>query len=187
MKRVVLTYGLLSGIVCALVMIATLPLENRLGFDRAEWLGYTVLVLDFLLVFFGIRAARRQAGGHITFPKAFAVGFAISLFTCLFYVATWEVMYFVFMPDFMDRYAAYVLEKARASGASPAALAAKTAEMARFKAKYNDPLYNAAVTFLEPFPVGLAMTLLSAALLRKKNPASSGPAAPASPEMAIRG
>lgn len=184
MKKVLLTYGLISGVVCALMMIATLPLENRIGFDRAEWLGYTVLVLDFLLVFFGVRAARQRAGGHITFAKAFAVGFGICLFTCLFYVATWEILYFVFMPDFMDRYAAYIVEKARASGASPSVLAAKTAEMAHFKAMYDKPLYNAAVTFLEPFPVGLGMTLLSAALLRKKAPATSAPAAP---QMAVRG
>jgi len=33
---------------------------------------------------------------------------------------------------------------------------------------YENPLYNAAITFLEPFPVGVLMTLISAAVLRRK-------------------
>jgi len=34
------------------------------------------------------------------------------------YVASWEIAYFKFMPDFADKYAAYSIEKAKASGAS---------------------------------------------------------------------
>jgi hypothetical protein len=33
---------------------------------------------------------------------------------------------------------------------------------------YDNPLLNAAVTFIEPFPIGLLITLISAAVLRKK-------------------
>jgi hypothetical protein len=36
------------------------------------------------------------------------------------------------------------------------------------KAMYANPLYNTAMTFMEPFPVGLLVTLISAAALRKK-------------------
>jgi len=32
----------------------------------------------------------------------------------------------------------------------------------------NNPLINAALTFTEPFPIGLIITLISAAILRKK-------------------
>ena len=45
---------------------------------------------------------------------------------------------------------------------------ASTQELAKFKQQYENPLYNSAMTFLEPFPVGLAITLISAAILRKK-------------------
>ena len=62
---------------------------------------------------------------------------------------------------------AYAIEKARASGASAAAIAAKAEEMKKAKAMYEKPLYHVAQTFLEPFPVGLVMTLISAALLRR--------------------
>ncbi len=36
------------------------------------------------------------------------------------------------------------------------------------KALYDNPLFNAAVTFLEPFPVGRLITLVSAVILRKR-------------------
>ncbi len=177
MKKVVWTFGLISGALSSLMMLATLPLENRIGYDHSLVVGYTILVLSFLLVFFGVRSYRDNlGGGYITFGRAFTVGILITLITCVFYVITWEIVYFNFLPHFMDNYAAHVIEKARASGASPAAIQAKIEQMEKSRQMYNNPLYNAALTFIEPFPVGLVITLISAAVLRKKlgaQPASS--------------
>jgi hypothetical protein len=36
------------------------------------------------------------------------------------------------------------------------------------KTMLNNPLLNSAATFIEPFPVGLIVTLISAAILRRK-------------------
>lgn len=169
MKKIILKYGLISGLFCSLLIAVATPLENKIGFDRGYFVGYTVIVLSFLLVFFGIRSYRENAGsGRISFGKAFAVGISITLITCAFYVLTWEIIYFNFMHDFMDKYGAYVIEKARAAGASPAALQAKIQGVQQMKQMYENPFFNVAMTFLEPFPVGLAITLLSAAILRKK-------------------
>jgi len=182
MKKVVLTFGLISGAVFAAMMAIVTPLvgNGTLDFDNSEILGYTTMVLSFLLVFFGIRSYRDNAGnGHITFAKAFAVGICITLISCIFYVVTWEIIYFNFMPDFMDQYGAHVVEKLRASGASAAAVQAKIVEMNKFKEQYKNPFFNAAMTFIEPFPVGLVITLISSGLLRKK--AQSQPAQSALP------
>jgi len=175
MKKTVLTFGLISGALCSLLMAATVPFADKIGFDRSEFLGYTVIVLSFLLVFFGIRSYRDSTGnGHITFGKAFGVGISITLITCIFYVVTWEVIYFNFLPDFMDKYGAYMIEKARAAGASAAAIQAQLEQLKKYKEMYDNPLINAAMTFIEPFPVGLLITLISAAVLRKKaQPAQS--------------
>jgi hypothetical protein len=67
----------------------------------------------------------------------------------------------------MDRYAAYMIEQLRASGASASVIDEKAREMQAFRAMYANPLVNAAFTFLEPFPVGLLMTVFSAVLLRQ--------------------
>jgi hypothetical protein len=94
-------------------------------------------------------------------------------------VASWEVIYFKFMPDFADKYAAHAIGEMREKGATDAAIAAKKVEMEKMKVMLDNPLLNAAMTFIEPFPVGLIVTLLSAAILRRKTPAIPAGAAQA--------
>jgi Protein of unknown function (DUF4199) len=169
MKKTILTFGLISGAIASLLMAATLPFADRIGFNKTEVIGYTTIVLSALLIFFGIRSYRDNAGnGQITFTKAFTVGISITLISCVCYVVTWEVLYYNFLPGFMDKYAAYMIEKAKASGASAAALQAQLQQLKKYKELYQNPLFNTAVTFLEPFPIGLAITLVSAAILRKR-------------------
>jgi hypothetical protein len=169
MKKTILTFGLISGVLSSLMMVATVPFVDKIGFDKGEYVGYTAIVLSFLLVFFGIRSYRDNAGnGQITFTKAFAVGIAITLISCIFYVVTWEILYFNFMHDHMDRYGVYVVEKLKASGASASAIEAELQQVKRYKELEENPLTNAAMTFIEPFPVGLVITLISAAVLRRK-------------------
>jgi hypothetical protein len=72
------------------------------------------------------------------------------------------------MPDFGQKFAAVAVEQMKASGASQQAIDAKAQEMAVFVKSYNNPLVNIAYTFIEPFPVGLIITLISAAILRRK-------------------
>ena len=65
-----------------------------------------------------------------------------------------------------------MIEKARAAGASSEELAAQREQIKSFKELYVNPFINVAFTLLEPLPVGLPVTLISAALLRKKGPKS---------------
>lgn len=170
MKKIVLTYGCISGVMIATLMSLSLVFADRIGYGHSMIVGYTIMVASFLLVYFGVRSYRdTEGGGQITFGRAMAVGSLIMLITCVFYVASWEVLYFNFMPHFMDDYAAHILAKMQASGASAAAIAAKSAELAKMKRMYQSVFWNSAMTFLEPLPVGLLMTLISAALLRKKD------------------
>ena len=170
MKKIVITFGLISGGISMVMMLATMLFMDRIGFDKSYVFGYTVIVLSFMLVFFGIRSYRDNvSGGRISFGRAFQVGILITLISCVFYVVTWEALYFTVMHDFTDKYAAYVIEKEKSSGATEAAVLAKVAEMKQFKELYENPLINAAYTFMEPFPVGLVITVISAAMLRKQS------------------
>ena len=169
MKKIVLTFGLISGVLLSAMMVGMMPFIDQIGMDHGMVIGYTTMVLAFLLVFFGIRSYRETVGtGRISFGRALAVGFLIMLIASICYVVTWEIVYFNFLHDFGDKYAAYVIEKARAAGASAEEIARQTEEMQKFKTMYENPLYNAAFTFLEPLPVGIPMTLISAAILRKR-------------------
>jgi hypothetical protein len=173
MKKTIVTFGLISGAISSVLMVVTMLYSDKIGMDRGYIVGYTAIVLSFLLVYFGIRSYRDEvAGGMITFTKAFGVGISITLISCVFYVVTWEILYFRFLPGFMDRWTAHVVDKLRASGASDATILAKTQEMKKYKEMYDNPLMNAVMTFIEPFPVGLLITLLSAAVLRRKGPAA---------------
>jgi len=172
MKRTVLIFGVISGVISSAMMFLTLPLEKRgtINFENGEVIGYTAIFLSFLLVFFGIRAYRENNGGTISFGRGFAVGILITLISCIFYVASWEVIYHEFMPDFADKYAAATVTKLREKGASDAAIAAKKKQMDQMKVMLANPAINAAMTFIEPFPVGLLVTLVSAGILRRKRP-----------------
>lgn len=168
MKRTVLVFGLISGLVSSVLMLVNVLFVNRIGFDRAVIVGYTAIVAGFLMVFFGVRSYREQSGGRLTFGRGFTVGILITIVSCVLYVVIWQFVYYNWTPGFIDQYAAHEIEKARSSGATEQALASMRKEMADFKVMYDKPLYNAAFTFIEPFPVGLAVTVISAAVLRRK-------------------
>lgn len=169
MRKFVLTYGLIAGAVLAAMMWLTLPFMERIGFDHGMVIGYTSMVLAFLLVYFGVRGYRDQVvGGRIGFGRAFGAGMAIVAVATACYVISWQLLYHFVIPDFPDRYAAYAVEKARQAGASAAQVEATAREMAEFKAMYANPLVRIGFTILEPLPVGLLAALVSAGLLRRR-------------------
>jgi hypothetical protein len=171
MKRIVLIGGAISGGILALTLAVSMVLYTRglFRFDHAAVVGYSSMVLAFVIVFIGIRTYRQgPGGGAISFGKAFQVGILITLIASFMYVATWEVLYYNFVPDFLQKCDAYTVQKLRASGASEAELQAKQQEMAKLERLYANPLVNVGMTFLEVFPVGLLVTLISAAILRKR-------------------
>jgi Protein of unknown function (DUF4199) len=169
MRKTVLTFGLMSGAVSAATMLATIPFADAIGWEKGEILGYTMIVLSALMVFFGVRSYRENAGGgRLTFGRGFAVGILITLISSACYVGTWEIVYFKLMPGFAEKYAAHMVERAKASGASQQKMDETERQAKQFKRMYDNPAINVALTFTEVFPIGLVVTLLSAGILRKK-------------------
>lgn len=170
MKKTILTFGLISGGMMTVMMFATLPFTDSAWLQAHSMVvGYTTMVLSFMLVFFGIRSYRENiGGGTITFGRAFAVGILITLISSILYVITWEVMYFG-VPSFGEKFMTMCTAHIKNSGASPEAIQTQLDQL-----KYLDnPFINAALTFTEPFPVGLIVTLVSALILRKKTQGSA--------------
>jgi hypothetical protein len=175
MKKTVLTFGLIAGAIISVLMGASLVLADKIGSAHSMALGYTIMVASFLLIYFGIRSYRdNELAGQISFGRAFACGILITLITCICYVAMWEVLYFNFMPHFMDGYFAAQIHQVQSSGLDPATIAAQVAAIQHSAQLYQNPLVNMAYTFIEPFPVGLIITLVAAAVLRRRAPAGSG-------------
>jgi hypothetical protein len=168
MKKTVLIFGLISGALSATLMLVTIPFADKIGFDKGEILGYTGIVLSALMVFFGIRSYRENiGGGRLTFGRGLAVGLLITAISSTCYVATWEIVYYKFMPDFGAKYAAHMVERAKASGASQEKIVQAQRQAQEFKQMYDNPLINVGMTFMEVLPIGLVVALASAGILRK--------------------
>ncbi len=171
MRKTVLTFGLIAGAILSAMLLLSVPFQEQIGFDKGAIIGYTTMVVAFLLVYFGVRSYRDTvAGGSVGFGRAFVVGLAITFVASACYVATWQLVYYKLAPDFGDKYAAYALEKARKGGATPAQLEAQRKDMAEFMEMYRNPLVNMAITFLEPLPVGLVFTLVTAGIVGRRRP-----------------
>src|ERR1051325_3046806 len=169
MKKTIITFGLIAGVIVSVLMGGSLLLADKLGTGHSMVLGYTIMVASFLLIYFGVRSYRdNELGGQISFGRAFACGLLITLITSVCYVAMWEILYFNFMPHFMDSYFAAQIHKVQSAGLDPATTAAQVAAIQHSHQLYQNPLVNMAYTFMEPLPVGLIITLISAAVLRRK-------------------
>lgn len=162
-----LTYGLLSGFVIIVVMITGLVLSDTKSFFSSEWFGYLVMLVALSFIFVGVKRYRDvERGGVIRFGAAFAMGLAIAAAAGVAYVAVWEVYLAMTDYKFMDDYIAGILRSRQAAGLSAAALAEETVKLEAMRASYDNPLFRIPMTFLEIFPVGLLVALVSAALLR---------------------
>lgn len=170
MKQTVIKFGLISGLIIAVCLAVNLLLVEKLGMEHSLISGYATMVAGFAVVYFGVRSYRdNHLEGQISFGAAFKTGLFISLITCAFYVAAWEIMYFGGMVgDFEKTYSESVIAKAKASGASQAKLDSTAAEMKRFSEMYKNPLINIGMTFMEPLPVALLFTLISAGVLSRR-------------------
>lgn len=169
MTRIILTFGLIAGAIMAGTFLVLLPFHDQM-IEAGVVVGYASMVAAFLLIFFGVRRYRDTVGGgSVSFGRAFQVGILIGLVASALYVATWEIIYFSGnAPGFIDKYQTAELEKMRAAGSTPAEIAAKEAEFKVWAERYENPLINSAVTFMEPLPVALLMSLLTAGVLRRR-------------------
>lgn len=170
MKKNVLVFGLISGFIVSIFMVFGMNnLMASSDFDNSMILGYTSMIIAFAFVFVGIKNYRDKYNmGAITFGQAFRTGFWITLISSTIYVITWAIDYNYFIPDFMDKYAAHMIEQSKAAGATAAEIEKQTAEMAGYKEMYKNPLLFALFTYMEILPVGLIITLISAMILKRK-------------------
>ena len=163
MRRTILTYGLVSGTIIILGMIATIVFSAQ----HSVWLGYLIMLVGLSAILLAVKTHRDKAlGGVIRFWPALLIGLGVAVVAGLAYVAIWEIYLAITDYRFMDEYAASLLAAKKAEGLSGAAWDKMVAEMAEMKRNYANPLYRLPMTFAEIFPVGLLVSLVSAGLLR---------------------
>ena len=170
MKKIVLTFGLISGAIAAGLMWLMMGLfkTGTVNFDNGEIFGYTTMIVALSMVFFGIKSYRDNNGGRIGFWKGVQVGILISLISAACYAVSWEVYYRTSGGDFMQEYTAHYIEKMKEKGASPEEIEKTQKDMAYFGEMYKNPIIRFGMTLLEILPVGILVTFISAALMRRR-------------------
>jgi hypothetical protein len=172
MRKVVITYGLISGAIITCLFLISMYLWSRgiVNFDNGEYFGYGSMLVALSMVFFGIKSFRdNQSGKSIGFWKAAQVGILITLLASFVYAAGWEV-YMRADPgnSFIERYTEHYIGKLKEKGVSQEEIDKTTSQMASFQEMYKNPIIRFGMTLMEILPVGIIVTLLSAGILRKK-------------------
>lgn len=169
MLKKILSYGAIAGLIAggALSLVVVALGENAPHGGLGMLAGYLIMLVALSLVFVAIKRHRDDAlGGTIRFWPAFALGVGVSLVASVIYALAWEAALAVTGMDFAGSYANSIIEQQKAKGVSGEALAKLVADMERFKASYANPACRLPMTFTEIFPVGVLVSLLSAAILR---------------------
>jgi Protein of unknown function (DUF4199) len=167
MLRIILTCGVVAGLIVVVPMALYLLNADPAAAMNSQFAAYLVMILALSLIFVGVKRFRDRAlGGVIKFVPAFLMGLGISAVAGAVYVVGWEIVMALTDFSFIDTYSTAMIDAARAKGAAPAEIEAITAEMAAFSAQYANPLFRMPMTFIEIFPVGFLISLISAALLR---------------------
>lgn len=172
MRKNVLIFGSIAGVIAATFMVSSMAYcHAHPGYEGSTSMlvGYASMLLAFSLIFVGVKNYRdKYNGGVISFGKAFRLGLGIALIGSSIYVLAWLIDYYVFIPDFMDKYAAHSIKNIQASGASAAVMKVKIQEVENMKSMYKSPVWIVLFTYLEILPVGLIVSLIAALLLKKK-------------------
>lgn len=170
MKKNILIFGLLSGLIASsMLIVAAVQCYNNKDFSGNMVMGFTLMILAFAFIFVGIKNYRDKFNnGVISFGKGFKIGISIALIASTVYVVTWLIAYYGFIPDFMDKYAAHVIDQAKADGKTVTEISKLNGDMADYKEMYKTPIGVILLTYMEILPVGLVITLLSALILKRK-------------------
>jgi len=157
MTKVIVRYGIIAGLIAGIPMVVNmwmLPADSPGPGAMNMITTYVVMLVALSMVFVGVRHYRDKVlGGAIEFGTALLLGLGITLVASVLYTLAWELSMAVSAFDFAAWYARLFKDPAEAQ---------------EFLRTYSNPIYRMAYTFIEIFPVGVLVSLVSAAILRKR-------------------
>jgi hypothetical protein len=171
MKKIVIRYGLIAGAIVGAGLLLSMLLFKTgfLNMDNGAVFGYTLQLIAFTAIYFGIRKFRDEINnGVVSYGKAVGIGMLIALIAGLIYCITWEIYYQATDQQFMNEYSELYLNKLKESGISETKLSEAVAEMETYKEMYQNPFIRFGFTLMEIIPMALLISLVSAAILKKR-------------------
>jgi len=172
MGKNVLVYGSIAGFISVAWFLGSLIIgADCMEMENGMLYGYLIMLLAFSMIVVAVKNYRdKHLDGFISFGKAFKMGFLISLVASSVYVLVWLSYYYGSNSNFIEQYSAHVINQLRESGATQAVIDQQTKEMAEFAKMYENPFFNAMVTYMEILPVGLVVSLITALVMMKRKP-----------------
>lgn len=167
MKKRTLLLALAAGVFVSIFMVILVKYCDTQHAVTNMLITYTAMIIAFSVIFVATKKERDSNGGIITFGKAFRIGLIITLITSTIYVAVWLVDYYVFMPDFMEKYTQHIIQQLKASHLPPQELKAKIDEANKNKVLYSSPLGLTLEAYMEILPVGVIVSLIAALILKR--------------------
>ena len=168
MKKIILTYGLIAGLVIVAMFLVTFSVGG-MDFKYGELIGYTTMIIAFASIFVAVKTQRdTHLNGSINFKQAFTTGLKITLVASVIYVIAWMIMSNTIAKDFMTDYYNHAIVQLNESDLSDAQIEKKIAQLDTFQELYKNPFYKMGMTFLEIFPVGFVVSLIAAFILKRK-------------------
>ena len=173
MKRNILVFGAIVGtILTANSIYHVNQVMDNPNLETNDILGYATMIIIFSISFFGIRNYRnKELNGFISLGKAFKVGALIVLLASTIYVVVGLMYYYLFVPDFVDKFIEVVINNLTRDGATAEEIAAKSEQMAQFKEMYKNPLFAILISYMEVLPLGLIVAFFNSLILKRKQTA----------------
>lgn len=175
MKKNVLVFGLISGVIVSAMMLTSVYVAyGKEEFEGNMVIGFAMMIAALSFVFVGARNYRNNyRGGYISFWDAFKTAMGIAFVACTIYVLAWLVLYYTVMPDWIEVYAGFVMRNAEKAGATATELKATAAEMDFYREQYKSPFGIIWLTYMEILVVAVPVALISALILKKKPAAAA--------------
>ena len=167
MKKTVLVYGLIAGIICGGTLgVSMLLNDGSLNFENGMYFGFASIILAAVVIWFGISQYKKNRGGTISFGKAFTAGLLMSLIASTMYVLTWMI---AGPADFGKVYANYEIEMMRKKGVKEEQIAQHVEKTkADWEMYDNNAAYRAGLTYMEILPVQLIIVLIASIIISRK-------------------
>lgn len=170
MRKKILVYGSIAGLICIAWPLGFMSFGTTISVENSELFGYLTMIIAFSMIAVAVKSVRdKDLGGSITFWRALKTGLLTTLVASTVYVGIWLIYYYSTGDNScFDQHIANYFEEMRKSGASAAAIAKEQKEMEEFMMMYQNPFFNALITYTEILPVGILVSLITAIVLRRK-------------------
>jgi hypothetical protein len=175
MKKTVLTYGIISGVM--IVVLGTLGFilmtrDGKVDMEMGKFYGYANMLISLSMVFFGIRYYRdKHLAGKITFKSALWTGFLIACVASAFYVTAWIIYYA--QPGVAENFQAQYIDHLREGWLEDGKTEAEITtliegQQSNWELYNNNVLVQIVFTIMEILPLGFVIAALSALILKRK-------------------